>query len=758
MAERLGEALLDLRTDDKGFNAGVKTAEGRAQKLGGTLDQTSGKADNLSDRMRQTGAALQEAGRASSVAAGGALKEAGALYKLDAAGLAASKASVALAQAEYKRASAALAAARADSETSREAIAAAEAIKRKTFAVVEGARADHAAAIAARRVSEAHDFAVPPVDAFAKASRNAAYQQKMLMFQLNDVGVSLASGMPLYMVAIQQGSQMAQIYGPGEGGLGRALKETGKMAIGAVTRFPPLTAAIALGAAAIGGMTYEINRAQSVSVSFGDVAMATFEAIADSIYDLIKPAIDMLAPWFKSAWDAVVTSAKNAGNTVIRQWLAMTVDIGAVAKTIVAHFEHAFEAVTIIWSGLPGALGDLVFQTANRVVHGIEKMINAAAARINALNDLLPEWAQFDGIGQISLGGIDNPYAGEASGLAKRLAANVESEVAEVKAIWADRNARLADIARMDPLGDFYENVKDHAIENARERIKKKDKKGGGKSDADKYADLVRGAQQFIEAQERERASIGMTEQAAARLRYEQELLNKAVNDNIKLTPQQVTELKRLAGEMAAAEAKTSKLKEGFDFMKETAKGFVSDLKDGLREGKGFFEAFADAALNALDKVIDKLLNEAIDAIFQFNSAGAGGGAPAGGGGGIGSILGSIFSSIFSGFHATGGLIPNGKFGIVGDRGPEPVIGTSRGAMVLPNSSLRNMEGGRAAANFNFQQTITPPDGFETRTREENTPGGKRQEVWFEEAVGNAIAKRGSAQAAVRNVGSLTKR
>lgn len=30
MSERLGEALLDLRTNDKGFNAGIKRAEGGA--------------------------------------------------------------------------------------------------------------------------------------------------------------------------------------------------------------------------------------------------------------------------------------------------------------------------------------------------------------------------------------------------------------------------------------------------------------------------------------------------------------------------------------------------------------------------------------------------------------------------------------------------------------------------------------------------------------------------------------------------------
>ncbi len=51
--------------------------------------------------------------------------------------------------------------------------------------------------------------------------------------------------------------------------------------------------------------------------------------------------------------------------------------------------------------------------------------------------------------------------------------------------------------------------------------------------------------------------------------------------------------------------------------------------------------------------------------------------------------VGGALGQIFSGFFAEGGMIAPGTFGIVGERGPEPVIGTSRGAMVLPNRTLR---------------------------------------------------------------------
>ncbi|MBX5175324.1 hypothetical protein HJB77_03310 [Rhizobium lentis] len=79
-------------------------------------------------------------------------------------------------------------------------------------------------------------------NSITRSATLASYQQKNLVFQLNDVAVSLASGMSPLMVAIQQGSQIGQIYS-GQGGVGRALKETASLALAAAQRFWPLAAA-----------------------------------------------------------------------------------------------------------------------------------------------------------------------------------------------------------------------------------------------------------------------------------------------------------------------------------------------------------------------------------------------------------------------------------------------------------------------------------------------------------------------------------
>src|SRR3546814_13855299 len=55
MSESLGEALLYLRTDDRGLEAGIAAAKGKSEGLGRTFDDTSGKAGSLGKAMDLAG-------------------------------------------------------------------------------------------------------------------------------------------------------------------------------------------------------------------------------------------------------------------------------------------------------------------------------------------------------------------------------------------------------------------------------------------------------------------------------------------------------------------------------------------------------------------------------------------------------------------------------------------------------------------------------------------------------------------------------
>ncbi|MDF1778731.1 MAG: hypothetical protein P1V13_22135 [Rhizobiaceae bacterium] len=221
-----------------------------------------------------------------------------------------------------------------------------------------------------------------------------------------------------------------------------------------------------------------------------------------------------------------------------------------------------------------------------------------------------------------------------------------------------------------------------------------------GKSAKEEYQELTASAQQYIDMQRIEQQALSLTEQAANALRYEQELLNEAKRADIALTPQQESELKGLAQQMAEAEASTRVLADNLEFRRDTFRGFFSELKGGLQNGKTFWESFRDAGLNALDKITDRIFNQMLGALDQLGNSLTGLGSGGGGGGGFLGGIGQVVGSLFSGFFADGGMIPAGSFGIVGEKGPEPVFGTSSGAAVLPNSALSSMSGGTSSVKL----------------------------------------------------------
>jgi hypothetical protein len=94
----------------------------------------------------------------------------------------------------------------------------------------------------------------------------------------------------------------------------------------------------------------------------------------------------------------------------------------AFGNTTANTFEGALLAVREIWSRLPDVIGDLVFSAANRMLDGIEAMLNGAIRRIDAFTGRIRDAlaavgieTTFGQIGEISLGDIANPFAGASA-------------------------------------------------------------------------------------------------------------------------------------------------------------------------------------------------------------------------------------------------------------------------------------------------------------------------------------------------------
>lgn len=219
---------------------------------------------------------------------------------------------------------------------------------------------------------------------------------------------------------------------------------------------------------------------------------------------------------------------------------------------------------------------------------------------------------------------------------------------------------------------------------------------------AQAYRDLTRGAHEFIASQELEVQTLGMTAEAASRMRHEQELLNKAANDNISLSPAQRGELSALAAEMAAVEERTRSLTEWYNIGRSALSGFMSDFRRDLMSGTSLWDSFGNAAGKALDSIADRALSMAANGIFDMI---------------FGSIMGGITGGIGGGWGVPGGFGRPGIFGIpgmaeggtvgraglswVGERGPE-LLRLPQGAQVIPNGPSVAM-----AANQNGSGDIT---------------------------------------------------
>ena len=149
----------------------------------------------------------------------------------------------------------------------------------------------------------------------------------------------------------------------------------------------------------------------------------------------------------------------------------------------------------------------------------------------------------------------------------------------------------------------------------------------------------------------------------------------------------------------------------------------------GAIEGKDFFDSIKNLFQRTMQNILHDALSNLETAIF--------------GKGGLGGALGNALGSIFAGGFATGGLIPTGQFGVVGERGPEPVISTPRGAKVIPNSSLRSMMSGSGSGpapinHFDLRGALVTQDVLDQMNAisRENTRAGI---AGYDQVVGERV-------------------
>jgi hypothetical protein len=144
-------------------------------------------------------------------------------------------------------------------------------------------------------------------------------------------------------------------------------------------------------------------------------------------------AMGLLKDVAVEVWDRIKMGARAAGAAATAMFYDLKADAAAgiasaiesvvgFGNTTANTFEGALLAVREIWSRLPAVIGDLVFSAANRMLDGIEDMLNGAIARIDAFTGRIRDAlaavgieTTFGQIGEIRLGDIANPFAGASA-------------------------------------------------------------------------------------------------------------------------------------------------------------------------------------------------------------------------------------------------------------------------------------------------------------------------------------------------------
>jgi lambda family phage tail tape measure protein len=163
-----------------------------------------------------------------------------------------------------------------------------------------------------------------------------------------------------------------------------------------------------------GELVYWFTRLASGAGGFGE-AMGLLKDVAVEVWNRIK----MGASAAGAAATAMFYDLKADAASAMAGAIESVVGFGnATANT----FEGALLAAREIWSRLPAVIGDLVFSAANRMLDGIEAMLNGAIARIDAFTGRIRDAlaavgieTTFGEIGEISLGDITNPFAGASA-------------------------------------------------------------------------------------------------------------------------------------------------------------------------------------------------------------------------------------------------------------------------------------------------------------------------------------------------------
>jgi hypothetical protein len=389
-------------------------------------------------------------------------------------------------------------------------------------------------------------------------------------------------------------------------------------------------------------------------------------------------------------FEALVAGAQEAGAVIDKDMVAEAAEFDRQWDASTVRFKAGFKGAIVEIGQLIGQLGPQLYDALN--VGGILDAIAGAIER--------------------SFGGLRGMTDDELE--AAKAAAQLAHNLGEVQRIQ-DEMGRRAGVITIHPQAQPT---------GAPTKLAHTDPNEG----TSRYEREVAALNKHVAAMEADTLGIGKNEAALQTLRAELGLLQAAERDGENVTNAQIEAYTKYRATMSAQQALSAagiKLNADQAASFEQVTGRVNSAATALMQSQYAFRAVQDAAKalgqdmadvfenmethakkgsEEIKSILQSLNKDLLQAVFTGSGPfaqllGFASQTP----GATGGIFGA-FASMFSGFHAAGGNIPAGQFGVTGEAGPEIVTGP---ATVIPVSRMNSS----SSSSANINVTVNNPTG-----------------------------------------------
>lgn len=557
-----------------------------------------------------------------------------------------------------------------------------------------------------------------------------------LAAQFQDIAVTASMGMNPLLVAVQQGTQLSAVLNSMEHGL-KGLKEAFKMIIN-----PTSLWAIAVTALVV-TLIQAVDWSGVAEVALGALSdVFTYisehaELATTSVLALAAAFVVLKGGAIASALASVVSGIMTIGSAIATAAVALvsflglpvTIGIGAIAALVAVY--NAFK------EDIDNFFGTDIGEFAKTAVNKMIGMFTAAFFQIVAA----AEW------------------------IWQKLKSLVTDEKAPEKGYFETIEEARKKAFRIDYLGGLAEGVKKGASAAAGALSDLKNKLSGTVDEADKLAEswknLTKEINQSIADLEFEGELIGLGTYERTYRTVKRSMIQKAkegginVNDIDPATGQTyISFIENASRATAHMTENNEKLSDSYKTARSITGSFFEDLRRGLFEGANAWEAFGDAATNVLDKILSKMLDVGVDALFNylgvegwFSSSSKNLPTTSGGNVKIMSKPTSLLTQAKGGVFSNGvydsptffKFAKGGKFGVMGEAGPEAVMPLKRG----PDGSLGVRADGIGGSNV----VVNVYNNSDTQTKVEKrqTSQGTEIDVMIDQLVAEKMSQPGTS-------------